>query len=365
MRANPNIYIYEGEAERLGRWVRAFRDLETGGELFGLYLPSGAFVVQVVTGPGPNARRTSTSFYQDAAYLRAVGVAAFERHALQHGGTWHSHHALDLAEPSGGDSRTMVRALESSGASEMMLVIANLSDHRGRPARTGTPHVRAFRYRDGDGDDHQSVSWVVLPGESPLRAHASMGEFLPEPAARMRRVHLLPIAANTPPEPSEKAEAWASSTALASLALDAKARLEELGPVRMFLSPAGGLEMRVERDGVSWSVDFDEVGSSAEVSARLTRRDAQRGSAFTPFATAGPLDAVLERFGRVIVARPAPEPAPLDRQVDLAALRASLRPARTSHHASVFGKPLSARRSEGTTRANVRDRRGSRRVDER
>jgi len=68
----------------------------------------------LATGPGPEARHALTSFHQDKAFLQNLFAHANDRHALQHLGSWHSHHGLSLAEPSLGDHATMVSALRAS-----------------------------------------------------------------------------------------------------------------------------------------------------------------------------------------------------------------------------------------------------------
>jgi len=166
----PRVIVYEDEIERIGRHVVDRRHAETGGELYGFVTPSGSLVLHLATGPGPEARHTTTSFHQDREFLCELFALANERHALQHLGTWHSHHGLSLAEPSGGDDASMAHALRVSGLPAFLLVIANLVDPDGRPDHEGLPELRAFLYRHDEPLDPVPCEWIVLGGASPVRS---------------------------------------------------------------------------------------------------------------------------------------------------------------------------------------------------
>ena len=83
---------------------------ETGGRLLGTYHASGASIditVSGVIGPGPNARRSSTSFFQDGDYQEQVFRAIEARHPdVEHLGNWHTHHVNGFPTLSGGDIST-------------------------------------------------------------------------------------------------------------------------------------------------------------------------------------------------------------------------------------------------------------------
>ena len=64
------VYINEGEMYQIQKWVSKHQNIETGGDLFGLWLDDHTAVVQFVLGPGKKCRRTETSFFQDVEYLQ-------------------------------------------------------------------------------------------------------------------------------------------------------------------------------------------------------------------------------------------------------------------------------------------------------
>ncbi|GAB4195530.1 MAG: hypothetical protein OHK0013_01780 [Sandaracinaceae bacterium] len=206
------IVVYEDELERIGRHVVDRRRSETGGELYGLFTTSGSMVLHFVSGPGPRARHGETSFHQDRGFLRETFEYLNERHALQHLGSWHSHHGLSLAEPSGGDDATMVAALEASGLPAFLLVIANLVDEHGRPSHAGLPEVRAFLYRRDDPHRPIPCEWHILPGHSPVRVidegctdTRPRADRAPTRAMPQATSHRTPSVSTDPTEPADDA----------------------------------------------------------------------------------------------------------------------------------------------------------------
>ena len=58
------VCINEGERYQIEEWVLKYQNIETGGDLFGLWLDNQTAVVQFVLGPGEKSYRTATSFFQ-------------------------------------------------------------------------------------------------------------------------------------------------------------------------------------------------------------------------------------------------------------------------------------------------------------
>ena len=86
---------------------------ETGGRVIGHFAVDGnSLVIQArgVIEPGPNARRTRTSFYQDGDHQTEVfrRIEA-EDPSIEHLGNWHTHHVNGYPTLSGGDRVTYRR----------------------------------------------------------------------------------------------------------------------------------------------------------------------------------------------------------------------------------------------------------------
>ena len=83
---------------------------ETGGRVIGHYKKHEAgYEIQVlgVIGPGPQARRSPTSFFQDGEYQEQVFRSIEEAHPdIEHLGNWHTHHVNGLPTLSSGDKST-------------------------------------------------------------------------------------------------------------------------------------------------------------------------------------------------------------------------------------------------------------------
>ena len=122
------VYIYEGELEYIKRLVLQRYQIETGGDLFGLWLDAHNVVVQFVLGPGQKCRRSSTSFYQDVDYLESVGNYITKNQGLCNIGQWHSHHRLDLPRPSSGDENTVWNNMPHLGMERYVVFIATIKD---------------------------------------------------------------------------------------------------------------------------------------------------------------------------------------------------------------------------------------------
>jgi len=156
------IIIYESELNLIAQQAALYPDVETGGDLFGLWTLTGNPVIQYVLGAGPQAQRHETAFYQDRAFLEEHGTAINTQHALQHVGEWHSHHRMMMRMPSMGDIQTVRHALQTYDLKRFALCICNLDEaviNDGflfpRKASSETPYL--------------NCAWVVLPGISPLR----------------------------------------------------------------------------------------------------------------------------------------------------------------------------------------------------
>ena len=118
----PTLSIYQEDYDFILRCVRIKKDIETGGDLFGLWQDDRNAVAQIIIGPGVNCKRTTTSFFQDVDYLETQG-----RNLTANGfcniGEWHSHHGLNMPAPSYGDDETVRRNLPLLGLKRFILMI--------------------------------------------------------------------------------------------------------------------------------------------------------------------------------------------------------------------------------------------------
>ena len=128
-----NVFIYQNERRYLQWLVLQRPNIETGGDLFGLWRDKNNAVVQLVLGPGNNCRRATRSFHQDVQYLEDVGKHLTSSHGLCNIGEWHSHHRIGLAEPSSGDRRTVWQHMDIVIGGRFMVFIANIRDVNSQP----------------------------------------------------------------------------------------------------------------------------------------------------------------------------------------------------------------------------------------
>ncbi len=159
---NSKAIVYSSELDFISRCILDYPDIETGGDLFGFWTYSGFPVIQYAIGPGPKSYRDWGFFKQDIEYLKIMGKSLRERHGLQHIGEWHSHHTMGLAEPSGHDVNTVIRAINNYNLGKFFLVIGNI--------RQKATTVNGFMFRKNDNNNHEHTAWVILESESPIRS---------------------------------------------------------------------------------------------------------------------------------------------------------------------------------------------------
>ena len=128
-------------------------------------------------GPGQNCRRTATSFFQDEQYLSEVGESLTQEQGLCNIGSWHSHHTMNLPDPSRGDKDTVWKHLPTPG--RFVLLIAAIK------TETETPKVEmGFNLFESTvkGNKMTSMKLDILQGVSPVRANKGISSKILEGA---------------------------------------------------------------------------------------------------------------------------------------------------------------------------------------
>lgn len=266
--------IYESELENIGRHAADYPILETGGDLFGFWTHSGFPVIHIASGPGTLARRSATSFYQDAAHLHRIGDALRHYHGLQHIGEWHSHHRLGLDHPSAGDAQTVIRALEETDLDRFFLTIITLQSVEGRD----TPTAHGYLFQRRAGARPTPCPWVVLPGESPFRRDARLTEVLHTAPPYSKPIRCVPKPTTTLDAPASAAiplrpGSWATAPGGVALFKAIQAHLSALGDVRFRVTSDGLVEAHWHTDDLGWALAWSNDTSSAHAVATLRWTD--------------------------------------------------------------------------------------------
>ena len=119
-------YVYENDYEEIQKLVQFYPNIETGGDLFGLWKDERTVIIQQFIGPGKECHRTTTSFHQDIEYLHKVGSLITTKEGLCNVGEWHSHHQIAMPHPSDGDRRTVFSNMPHLGLERFVLFIATI-----------------------------------------------------------------------------------------------------------------------------------------------------------------------------------------------------------------------------------------------
>ncbi len=188
------IRIFQSELDRIKDCVVASPDIETGGELIGLWshgdsptvLLSGV-TVMLASGPSKNSKREPTYFQQNAETHMQLERAMWEGFGMQVVGMWHSHHRLGLHQLSPGDvRRTRTYSIRHSRPRYSEILAYLIETDEGGPLTVGLrPHV----YSNAASGIAVPTSLEVLDGESPMRRSLA-GRSLPRDVQHVIRGRL-------------------------------------------------------------------------------------------------------------------------------------------------------------------------------
>jgi len=112
---NPEVHIYipQSALDVIFDECDRYDVDETGGRIIGNYQKKGnKYTIEVlgILDPGPNAKRTATSFFQDGEYQEKIFRSVEEKYPhIEHLGSWHTHHVNGLTTLSSGDRATYQR----------------------------------------------------------------------------------------------------------------------------------------------------------------------------------------------------------------------------------------------------------------
>ena len=144
---------------------------ETGGRIVGHFaMDRGTLVIRAngMIEPGPNARRTPTSFFQDGDHQTQVFRRLEARDpAVEHLGNWHTHHVNGYPTLSAGDVATY-RRIVNHKLHNLDFFYALLVTHR-HEGETGLERyaVRHYVFFRGDDAVHEIQSADVCVTDEP------------------------------------------------------------------------------------------------------------------------------------------------------------------------------------------------------
>ncbi|MFT6161668.1 MAG: hypothetical protein ACJAZO_003016 [Myxococcota bacterium] len=167
------------------------RNVETGGDLFGLWSHGDVPTIFLASRPGERATRRRLSFQQDVQSHRATEQAVWQKFGVQCVGMWHSHHSIGLEVLSRGDLGRTMRYARRSNRARFVDLLGFHRDHW---------HLRPFIYQDAGLGRTRATRLEVLPGISPLRAalDGSMEALESAPTGPALRLTVLPSEPQSP-----------------------------------------------------------------------------------------------------------------------------------------------------------------------
>lgn len=179
-----------------------FTEDETGGRVVGTYAKRGSQLtieVRGVIGPGPSARRSAVSFFQDGEYQERIFREIETTHPqIEHLGNWHTHHVNGLSMLSDGDIATYRRTVNHPNHNTAffyaLLVVAKRSGATGGERyvikhylfHRGDERVYEVRASNVEVTEAKSVWPRAETHERPPRGEHVVAA---RPPARSERVH--------------------------------------------------------------------------------------------------------------------------------------------------------------------------------
>lgn len=146
---------------------------ETGGRMIGHFaLERDTLVVRArgVIEPGPNAKRTRTSFFQDGEYQTEVfRQIEAEDPMIEHLGNWHTHHVNGYPKLSGGDVATYRRIVNHELHNLDFFYALLVTARRGGKSGLGRYAVRHYVLFRGDNEVYEvDPEDVKITDEAPV-----------------------------------------------------------------------------------------------------------------------------------------------------------------------------------------------------
>lgn len=144
---------------------------ETGGRIIGSYHKKGReYLLDVlgVIGPGPNAKRSPTSFFQDGEYQEQIFREVEKDHPnIEHLGNWHTHHVNGLQTLSSGDRATYHKTVNhDKHNTDFFYALLVIRKTLNRDRRYEVRHYVLFRGDDEIHEIPESQIHVIEPSQS-------------------------------------------------------------------------------------------------------------------------------------------------------------------------------------------------------
>jgi len=178
---------------------------ETGGRVLGTFTESYGKLTLHIRGiiePGPAARRSQTSFFQDGEHQERVFRQIEEGHPeIEHLGNWHTHHVNGLQHLSGGDIPTYRRIVNHQMHNVPFfyaLLVVGKNDRPVDPLHRYT--IKHYLFRRGDDHVYEIASshvkvtdekliWPVPMAPGPAMPRHAREEYQRHAAPSHQRVY--------------------------------------------------------------------------------------------------------------------------------------------------------------------------------
>lgn len=183
------VTIFTGCLRYIAGDAYGWRDVETGGGLYGLWTHAFRPVIMLATPSGPGASNDRAHFSIDPEYVTWVNHYLQKHFGIQYIGNWHDHHELGMDHPSSGDVDQIHGVASRHNIPRMVQIVITREEHVhssqnvfGSRTTNGT-HMRinTFIYPDAAQGPYERCGLKTLPDQSPIRRALAESDIIQVP----------------------------------------------------------------------------------------------------------------------------------------------------------------------------------------
>ena len=174
------IDIFESEIRFMAHQAYSCGNLETGGELFGLFSHNRRPVIMLATPAGGKSIKNIASFQQDYQFFNKITKILQNKYGLQYLANFHSHHSLDFKTLSRLDIENLNSIAKKNNLSKLcqfLLTFENDVDKNNLHQRNKNHanyeiqfvQLHSYFYSDAINGGPVKCPIRILPGMSPVR----------------------------------------------------------------------------------------------------------------------------------------------------------------------------------------------------
>jgi hypothetical protein len=177
---SPYLNILESELKFISGLSAHWGEIETGGELYGLFTHGCRPTIMLATPPGPNAIHQVAHFRQCIDFFKQANAFCRDKYGLQYIGNFHSHHKLGIKGLSSGDIHSTHLIASKNGYRRFCQIVvtfdsasyANRQNHRHYKKELTDRASESIAEKKGVAYTDTEAYFVAIPKTEQIRIHS-------------------------------------------------------------------------------------------------------------------------------------------------------------------------------------------------